>query len=46
MRDVAWCPNIGTPYDVIVSCHENHTAVFWKNDGKGTEFKKINEEKC
>jgi len=41
VRDVSWCPNIGSPYDVIVSCSEDATANFWVNEGRGTEFKHI-----
>jgi len=46
VRDVAWCPNIGSPYDVIVSCSEDFTANFWANQGRGTDFQLVQTVKC
>ena len=41
VRDVAWCPNIGCPYDVIVTSSEEGTAKFWRNKGRDTKFEEI-----
>jgi len=47
VRDVAWCPNIGVPYDILVSCHEENTVCFWKNQGsKNSKFELLSSEVC
>eukprot|EP00357_Protocruzia_adherens_P034315 CAMPEP_0114993370 /NCGR_PEP_ID=MMETSP0216-20121206/12489_1 /TAXON_ID=223996 /ORGANISM="Protocruzia adherens, Strain Boccale" /LENGTH=315 /DNA_ID=CAMNT_0002356999 /DNA_START=63 /DNA_END=1010 /DNA_ORIENTATION=+ len=30
VRDVAWAPNIGLPYDLIATCSEDQTVFLWK----------------
>lgn len=37
VRDVAWAPNTGMPYNLIASCSEDRTVFIWKQaerDGK------------
>eukprot|EP01016_Furgasonia_blochmanni_P038195 TRINITY_DN4591_c0_g1_i6.p1 TRINITY_DN4591_c0_g1~~TRINITY_DN4591_c0_g1_i6.p1 ORF type:complete len:303 (+),score=29.09 TRINITY_DN4591_c0_g1_i6:301-1209(+) len=31
VRDVAWCPSIGSPFDTIASCGEDGQVVLWTN---------------
>lgn len=30
IRDVAWAPNIGLPYDTIASCSQDRTVFIWQ----------------
>jgi protein transport protein SEC13 len=30
VRDVAWAPNTGMPYNIIASCSEDRTVYIWK----------------
>jgi protein transport protein SEC13 len=47
VRDVSWCPNIGAPYDLLVSCSEDQTVIFWRNSKCGeSNFKKLDQKKC
>lgn len=32
IRDVAWAPNIGLPYDTIATCSQDKTVIIWSND--------------
>ena len=34
VRDVSWCPNIGSPRDVLVACTEDKQVVFLGNKGR------------
>ena len=46
MRDVAWCPNIGAPYDIIVTCSEDKSAIVWRKHKNEDRFYKVGEENC
>eukprot|EP00008_Paramoeba_atlantica_P005798 CAMPEP_0201477910 /NCGR_PEP_ID=MMETSP0151_2-20130828/2853_1 /ASSEMBLY_ACC=CAM_ASM_000257 /TAXON_ID=200890 /ORGANISM="Paramoeba atlantica, Strain 621/1 / CCAP 1560/9" /LENGTH=294 /DNA_ID=CAMNT_0047858789 /DNA_START=80 /DNA_END=964 /DNA_ORIENTATION=+ len=35
VRDVAWAPNIGIPYELIASCSQNGQVVVWVKDDQG-----------
>jgi len=46
VRDVAFCPSIGAPYDILVSCSEDQTVNFYSNSGPGAnDFKRIETKK-
>lgn len=30
IRDVAWAPNIGLPFDTIASCSQDRTVIIWQ----------------
>jgi protein transport protein SEC13 len=32
VRDVAWAPNIGLPYDTIASCSQDQTVLIWRRN--------------
>mmetsp|Transcript_12017 Transcript_12017/g.18155 ORF Transcript_12017/g.18155 Transcript_12017/m.18155 type:complete len:305 (+) Transcript_12017:94-1008(+) len=34
VRDVAWAPNTGMPFNIIASCSEDRTVVIWKQTDK------------
>lgn len=35
VRDVAWAPNTGMPYNIIASCSEDRTVYIWKQTEAG-----------
>jgi len=46
VRDVAWSPSIGSPYETLVSCSEDATVAFWRNSKAGqNDFTKIDTKK-
>jgi protein transport protein SEC13 len=36
VRDVAWAPNIGLPYDTIASCSQDQSVYIWRRDVNST----------
>jgi len=47
VRDVAWCPSIGAPYEILVSGSEDGTVIFWRNKKSGeNKLNKLEEKKC
>jgi len=39
IRDVAWAPNIGLPYDTLASCSQDKNVIIWTRTA-GTQFTK------
>lgn len=35
VRDVAWCPNMGLPQNLIASCSQDGTVVIWDEKAPG-----------
>ena len=41
VRDVAWCPAMGLPKQVIASCGEDCSVVIWENSGESWEAREV-----
>eukprot|EP01062_Namystynia_karyoxenos_P075754 TRINITY_DN7340_c0_g1_i1.p2 TRINITY_DN7340_c0_g1~~TRINITY_DN7340_c0_g1_i1.p2 ORF type:complete len:313 (+),score=55.61 TRINITY_DN7340_c0_g1_i1:143-1081(+) len=39
VRDVAWAPNVGLPYDYIASCGDDRQAIVWRQEMPGFDWR-------
>ncbi|KAL9641969.1 hypothetical protein ABK040_004026 [Willaertia magna] len=40
VRDVAWAPNIGLPFETIASCSQDKTAIVWTREQQSNQWSK------
>ena len=41
VRDVAWAPSLGLPYNVLASCSEDGVVILWTQEVEGGEWKDV-----
>jgi len=47
IRDIAWCPSVGAPSEILVSCNEDGSVQWWKNSKNNErDFKEFHKVQC